>query len=613
MNTNTAITFTPGVVIAERFEIVKLLGKGGYGEVYQARQLSMQRMVALKVLRARLARNARTVKRFENEARFACRLTDPHTVVYHDFGFDESRGVLFLAMEFLKGETLQKRIKRDGPLTLEQTTALLEQICQSLEEAHELGLVHRDIKPDNLMLIRRAGRLNFVKVIDFGIAKATARFEEGPSGPLTMTGAVLGTPHYMAPEQIQGGVALDPRTDVYALACLSYRMLTGLPPFRGKSAIEIATQHLRVQPPPLSSLTRTDLPSALSDYLLEALSKDMGRRPTSAWAFYDGWCEALGEDTHTAPRVMDFDPVEDSQARTTPDVGAQKSKAPRATLSLEEGPDQMGLAPAEPTPLSVSTAVSATRPRFNARQRRHLSMGLLMLLAGVIFMGAMATLIGKKLLRQQETPPLAMTLAPDAGAQGGDRASSEDSDKAQDPSSANRDQADAAAAAKTEDAGAPLAPQEGQAEAPTDPDAGQTVNGDEPDVAQADERTAVRATSPRRRTGAGHKRQTTANARGKTTRRGDGDSKSAATPTADAQAAAPATQAPPAGALQNVRLVVKPWGSVSINGQTRSSPATFKLKPGRYQATFSARGQTPVKRMVTVRDKAVVVTHDFNL
>jgi tRNA A-37 threonylcarbamoyl transferase component Bud32 len=282
----TGHVFEQGTVVSERFRVEKLLGAGGYGEVYLAEQLSMGRRVALKVLRAHLAHKETALDRFRNEARFACKLRNPHTVVYHDFGDDPELGVFWLAMEYLEGWSLEQRLRAEGVLSLEDCADILDGVAGSLHEAHELGLVHRDIKPANIMLVQRGNNSNYVKVIDFGIAKSvTAEASDGEHS-LTETGTVLGSPSYMAPEQIRREHApMGPYTDVYALSVMLYRLLTGVLPFRGATPIEVAMAHLTADAPRLGSLGDVAAPPALERLLLEALSRDVRGRPQTAEAF----------------------------------------------------------------------------------------------------------------------------------------------------------------------------------------------------------------------------------------------------------------------------------------------------------------------------------------
>lgn len=261
-----------GSVLAERFKLERLLGQGGYGAVFEAEQLSVGRRCAIKVIMPDRSADKALIERFRVEARQTSRLSDPHSVTVYDFGHDEERGLLFLAMEFLDGEDLNTRLVEGGPFDLSLVVQVVEQASQSLQEAHDLGMVHRDIKPPNIMLIRKGGRSDFVKVIDFGIAKA---MQSSPMTyyELTAAGMMIGTPRYMSPEQILGE-SMDGRTDQYALALTAYKMLTGRTPFDGESTFDIANSQVNDSPlPPGAYRRELARYPRLEDVLLKALNK----------------------------------------------------------------------------------------------------------------------------------------------------------------------------------------------------------------------------------------------------------------------------------------------------------------------------------------------------
>jgi hypothetical protein len=382
---NSATQLPEGAVIDGRYRVQRCLGAGGYGEVYQAEQLAMGRAVALKVMHARMAGDPTAIRRFRREAQQACHLKHPNTVIYYDFGADSDQGILYLAMELLQGESLADRLKRQGALSTAEALAILTQVCHSLHEAHELGLVHRDVKPGNVMLIERAGQRDIVKVIDFGISKATQQ-DDTETDELTASGTIIGSPSYMAPEQIRrGGAPLDRRTDVYALACMTYKLLTGLAPFRGASAIEIATQHLAVAPPPISALTRTPLPRGLDDFLLRALSKDPDERPADALAFAAQLAKAMRSPT------------------------AFPNSPPTEPMTSVIAADEIPTAPSAPT-----TAAVGWSPQH---KRRVALLGLVTALGALFFVLAAGALYKSWSTRQRAADaPLAAADAPAAPA-----------------------------------------------------------------------------------------------------------------------------------------------------------------------------------------------------
>ncbi|RAL21695.1 hypothetical protein DL240_12640 [Lujinxingia litoralis] len=296
-----------GRVIAGRFELKDLIGKGGYGAVFEARQLSVDRRCAVKVLLPGRADDHSVEERFRAEARATSRLTHPHTLVLYDFGVDTETGFLFLVTEFLDGQSLDELLDAEQALSPARAVAILEQIAQSLHDAHEQGLVHRDVKPKNIMLVERAGKRDFVKVIDFGIAKALTG--AGEDEGLTQTGTLVGTPQYMAPEQLLGS-EVDARSDQYALAVVAYRMLTGRNPFAAAAPMETALRHLNERALPLRTYCpELQVGPAFEDALLKALEKSPKHRYASVVAMVDALKEALG----------DVGPEEESGQRTTED------------------------------------------------------------------------------------------------------------------------------------------------------------------------------------------------------------------------------------------------------------------------------------------------------
>ncbi|MGW5608441.1 serine/threonine-protein kinase [Streptomyces sp. NPDC003753] len=259
------------VLIAGRYQLNTTIGRGAMGEVWRAYDQMLGRPVAVKVL---LDRNADPTadSRFRLEAQTAGRLHHPHVVGVLDFG--EHEGRLFLVMELVEGDSLARVLADDGPLPAEQVAAIAAQAAAGLAVAHEQGIVHRDIKPGNLLL--DAG--GTLKIGDFGIA----RFMDDPSGALTATGQIVGTSLYIAPERALGKPA-GPASDVYSLGCVLYQLLTGRPPFRADSPIAILHQHLDATPVPPRELGAA-LPPAFENYLLSLLAKRPEDRPTARQA-----------------------------------------------------------------------------------------------------------------------------------------------------------------------------------------------------------------------------------------------------------------------------------------------------------------------------------------
>ena len=263
----------PGRVLDERYTLVERVGAGGWGEVWRAVQNSTRREVALKILRRDLADGEGVQERFQREAEAVSRLVHQNTVTLFDYGRTPD-GETYMAMELLDGETLDQVLRREGPMDPLRALRVVRQVGLSLDEAHGKGIVHRDIKPHNIMLLQRPGEPDFVKVLDFGVAKWVLEDHH-----LTTTGTTFGTPEYMSPEQVQSK-PLDHRTDLYSLGVILYTLLVGRPPFRGESPITVALQHINQRIPPLPK--GHTVPRDVERLLRRLTAKDPTRRPFSA-------------------------------------------------------------------------------------------------------------------------------------------------------------------------------------------------------------------------------------------------------------------------------------------------------------------------------------------
>jgi len=264
------------------------LGRGGMGEVWQARHRLLARPAAIKLIRADLLTDhsggatSAPVKRFKREAEVISTLRSPHTVQLYDFGVAED-GTLYYVMELLEGIDLERLVRRFGPQPPARVAGILIQACHSLGEAHEAGLVHRDIKPGNVVLCRYGPDVDFVKVLDFGLV-ALQRDRLPEQTALTAEGRVAGTPAYMAPETVNKPDAVDRRADIYCLGCVAYWMLAGKPVFTAHSPVAVIADHLKTPPPPLSEVCARGVPAALEEIVMSCLEKDPAKRPKSAWA-----------------------------------------------------------------------------------------------------------------------------------------------------------------------------------------------------------------------------------------------------------------------------------------------------------------------------------------
>ncbi|MCA9678588.1 MAG: protein kinase, partial [Myxococcales bacterium] len=269
-----------GREIAGRYRILAKLGEGGMGAVYRGEQISLKRKCAIKLLRPELSADPGLVRRFNAEAELVAKLSHPNTVNIYDFGQDAD-GTLFIAMEYLEGRSLRQAIMTEGPLPPSRALHVAAQIAASLGDAHAHGIVHRDLKPDNVMLTARGREHDVVRVLDFGIAKVRDEQNKVTVNPMTQAGDLVGTPQYMAPEQIRGE-HVDGRTDVYALGAIVYEMITGRLPFEGPSLMAILSRHL-MDPPVPPTQRRPDLaiPPVIDALVMELLAKAPDARPAS--------------------------------------------------------------------------------------------------------------------------------------------------------------------------------------------------------------------------------------------------------------------------------------------------------------------------------------------
>src|SRR5580700_8477120 len=278
------------------YRVTHLVGVGGMGRVYCAEQVTLARTVAVKVMHPSLGEEEQTAARFLNEARAASRLSHPNSVAIYDFGRTDDRRP-YIVMEYLRGRDLARVVADDGPLPVARLAGLLHQTLAALEEAHALGIVHRDLKPDNLVLEPLKSGRDFVKVVDFGLAKILESDNEKAAGgrALTRPGLVCGTPDYMSPEQARGET-LDGRSDLYSLGVVLYEMLSGHVPFESDSATSTLLMHLTQQPlDPREVAPDRAIPPAFAEVALRALAKSAADRYQTAHDFSDALKNALAE------------------------------------------------------------------------------------------------------------------------------------------------------------------------------------------------------------------------------------------------------------------------------------------------------------------------------
>src|SRR3954471_20988357 len=324
-----------GKVLGERFLVQDLLGQGGSGTIYRAEHVTLRRKVAIKVLHNELSRDDLAVERFRREATTVAEIDNEHIVEIHDFG-RISDGRLYLAMELLEGETLDTTLARETTLSVEKTADILIQVGEALMEAHAIGYVHRDLRPRNVYLAVRRGKANFVKLLDFGLAKLVETDAQAASTSLGMT---FGDPRYMSPEQARGD-RIDRRADIYQLGCIAYEMLTGEPPFTGNRVFDILSKQVPEFPAPLPT-RRPGVPLWMEAACAKMLAKD----PENRFATTTRMVEALRRGIETG-QVM-----EDEVARRRESIPPPSVSRVMQRLGLQSPVD-----PAHPEPPAPAVA-----------------------------------------------------------------------------------------------------------------------------------------------------------------------------------------------------------------------------------------------------------------
>lgn len=330
-----------GQTLAEKYLVEQLIKRGGMGAVYRGKHILMDKTVAIKVLRPALAVDDAVVARFSREAKAASRISHPHAVSVTDFGEAEN-GVVFLVMEYLDGRTLKEIIRGEGPMPLTRVVEIVRQVTGALDAAHAQGVVHRDLKSDNIML-SRTNDGDWAKVLDFGIAKIQQPASV-KDADLTAPNLVIGTPQYMSPEQCSQLQPLDARSDIYSLGVIIYEMLAGHVPFTGESATMIMMQHVQ-DPPPSVLAPRPELSPAVDSVIARALAKSPADRFQTAGELFAALSNAAGgastglasATVASAPVGQAFDLLDEEtvvRPRSEAPVPEQSAAAPEATSSF---------------------------------------------------------------------------------------------------------------------------------------------------------------------------------------------------------------------------------------------------------------------------------------
>ncbi|RVW07757.1 Stk1 family PASTA domain-containing Ser/Thr kinase [Prescottella agglutinans] len=364
--------------LSSRYELGEILGFGGMSEVHLGRDLRLSRDVAIKVLRADLARDPTFYLRFRREAQNAAALNHPAIVAVYDTGEAETdAGPLpYIVMEYVDGDTLRDILRAEGPMAPRRAMEVIADVCAALDFSHRNGIVHRDMKPANIM-INRAGA---VKVMDFGIARAMA---DGQS-TMTQTAAVIGTAQYLSPEQARGD-QVDARSDVYSLGCVLYELLTGEPPFKGDSPVAVAYQHVR-EDPKTPSLVNPAVPRALDSVILKAMSKNPANRYQSAAEMRSDLVRVLGGQRPSAPMVMT------AEDRTTI-LGA-----------VDGGTSTSSGYQAEPARTATATAAPTVIPPADPPKKKNTTRNVLIAVAALVVVGIIGAFAASLLSTPEKVP-----------------------------------------------------------------------------------------------------------------------------------------------------------------------------------------------------------------
>jgi len=359
-----------GQTLNNRFKVESKIGEGGFGAVYRGIQLATGRKVALKLLHPEMTKDENLVARFRREGMVLCNLRDAHTITTYDFD-QTPDGTLYIAMELLEGKSLHQVFHEQAPLEWKRMFKILTEMCSSLAEAHQQGIVHRDLKPENVYLESRPGNPEFVKILDFGIAKVMRGDSIDPQSPqLTATGQTLGTLEYMSPEQLMGK-QLDGRSDVYALGVVAYEMITGRLPFPdAKGPAGLITAQLKQTPmPPSQANAKAALPQQADRVILKCLEKDKNNRYADVTQLAIALQEVLDHVREQSNPLATPLPSASSSQRLPPQQGPELLETRRGDMPQMAPPPmpgqmgmgmqqlgQMGHGMGNPAPLGVRIA-----------------------------------------------------------------------------------------------------------------------------------------------------------------------------------------------------------------------------------------------------------------
>ncbi|WP_437712520.1 protein kinase [Sorangium sp. So ce448] len=400
-----------GATIADRYRIISLIARGGMGRVYRAEQFALGRVCALKLLLPdeRFEQDPEFFRRFSREAATAARLTHPNSVTVFDYGRDDPRGIYFMAMEYIAGRTLHRVLHDEGALPEARAGRIARQICRALAEAHGLGLVHRDLKPGNVLLVDQEDEKDFVKVLDFGLVKDVSgrQLDE-----LTQRGVFIGSPKYTAPEQAMGH-ELSPRADIYALGVLLYEMLCGRAPFDRKVAAATLMAHVSEPPPPLADGALVS--PAMTAIVMRCLEKSPDRR-------FQSMRECLTALKSAAGEPFDVSHVSHASRASAPErlsLAQPRSALPSASSISELRISAFSPSPSEPLVSLRSAQLDSLSPpqalatfSSSVAPPRHSTVSLyLVALVAALVGGGLVLALGWR-VPDAASPPAAVQAAP---------------------------------------------------------------------------------------------------------------------------------------------------------------------------------------------------------
>jgi eukaryotic-like serine/threonine-protein kinase len=383
-------------LVAGKYEIVRVIGRGGMGSVWEGRHATLGTRVAVKFIDPEYAQSEEAQVRFANEARAAATIQSKHAIHIYDHGLTEDRRP-YIVMELLTGDPLDKRLDVVGRLPLAETARIIGQVCRALQRAHEAGIIHRDLKPENIFLVRTPDDDEDVaKVLDFGIAKIKAGPGDAGISSSTRTGAVMGTPFYMSPEQARGLRSIDTRSDLWSLGVIAYRCVTGVLPFDGESVGDLLVK-ICTSPLPVPSMLVPGLPRSFDAWFAKALERDPPRRFSTALELSDALALAAGLSVRRGPA---------SSQKSTPDAAGAPYPIPAPVAATLDSPRVE-----TPRPGGGTSAPFVTSNEPPPEVPKNKNVALFVIAAAGVLVGSIAVAAVIKMLGPRPEAPAALAAS----------------------------------------------------------------------------------------------------------------------------------------------------------------------------------------------------------